>query len=446
MTRIDSKGSLVVQKARQLIEKEGLLKKGESLVIGLSGGADSVALLLVLMELREEYELTLSCAHVNHGLRGQEAVQDMEFVKKLCKRMEIPLSVLEENVEQYAKSHGFSVEDAGRRVRYRFFLEQGTEKIATAHTKDDNGETVLMNLLKGNLPKGILPKRGKIIRPLLSVTKAEILSYLNEKNQPFVTDASNFSTDYTRNRIRLELIPYIEEHFNKNFTNTVYNTTDIYHQEQAYFDELCQNFLEEHATHSKDCLSLSIEPLLNLHPAVGKKILRFSYFQIAGEEGRISYEEIERIYRLCLTGQSGQRILLSSSREALRCKDRLIYQKKEEPVLFSILLSENTPCILPTGETVVLSKEATTDCLYCYPISLKPSSVVTVRSRLPGDKIYFKNLEIHKKLSDFLIDKKIPLTERDKIPLITVDGEVRVVIGHFYETPDSESELYIIVK
>ncbi len=448
MTRINSKMSSVVAQANATIQAESLLQQGDCVVVGLSGGADSVALLLVLMELREEYGFTITCAHVNHKLRGEASVRDMEFVVELCKRLQLPISVLEEDAERFAKEHRLSIEDAGRQIRYRFFAEQGADKIATAHTKDDNAETVIMNLVKGNLPKGILPKRGNIIRPLLGISKEELYRYLEEKQQPFVTDETNFSPDYVRNRIRLEVIPYIKEHFNTNFTNTIYHTSCILREEESYFLELCEEFFGKYASVMQDSVCLEMKPLMKLHSALGKKILRYTYFQTTGGTGRISYEEIERIWRLCHKGKSGQRVQLSQSWEVVRCSDRLVFQTVAKPKEFCFSLTENATCQLPSGMTVYLAKQPETECSYCYPVTVFSGATVCIRNRKPGDTLYFKNLNIHKKLSDFLIDKKIPQTCRDDIPLVTVDGEIRVVVGHFYEETDKNSEYiyHIVVK
>ena len=157
MTPIDEKKPIFLDKVQKTVEQYGMLSYGDSVLVGLSGGADSVALLRVMLALREEYGLQISCAHVNHGLRGECAERDAEFAKALCKEQGVPLCSLEENVKAYATRHGLSVEEAGREVRYLFFKEQKTDKIAVAHTMDDTAETVLMNLLKGNLPLGCSP-------------------------------------------------------------------------------------------------------------------------------------------------------------------------------------------------------------------------------------------------------------------------------------------------
>ena len=448
MTRIDSKPLSVVAKAKALIQTEAMLKKGDSVLVGLSGGADSVALLLVLLELRREYDITISCAHVNHGLRGEDSLRDMEFVKALCNSYHLKLSILEEDVQRFAKKHRLSIEDAGRQIRYRFFGEQKTDKIAVAHTKDDNAETVVMNLVKGNLPKGILPVRGNIIRPLLGVAKEELYEYLQEKQQSFVTDESNFSKDYTRNRIRLDVIPHIKEHFNKNFTNTVYYTTCILREEENYFNGLSEDFLQEHGEISENSVSLDIDALGTRHSAVGKRILRYAYYRVTDGQGRISYSETERIFRLCESGQSGQKILLSHPWEAIRTGGKLVFRKVQHAAGFCFSLVGNEDFQLPSGMKIALVKEPAETYSYCYPITVLPGDTVTVRSRRSGDTLYLKNLNIHKKLSDFLIDKKIPVTLRDEIPLIVVNDAVRVVVGHFYEEPHENMEYryYIAVK
>ncbi|MBQ7791956.1 MAG: tRNA lysidine(34) synthetase TilS [Clostridia bacterium] len=310
MTRIDATRERFLQTVKKTVADYQMLHPGDSVLVGLSGGADSVALLLALLSLQEEYQLAVSCAHINHGLRGEFAKRDMDFVIALCKNLSVPLFVLEEDVGAYARKKGISVEAAGREVRYRFFGEQNTDKIAVAHTKNDCTETLLMNLTKGYLPLGIPPKRGNIIRTLLGVTKEEIYAFLEANGQNFVTDETNFSKEYTRNRIRLEFIPYIEENFNKNFTNTIYNTSDILWQEQDFLEGTVARFLGENATFSDGRISVSAKAVAISHPAIARKAVRRCYYQLAGELGHISFEQIERLSGLCKTGQSGQKIEL----------------------------------------------------------------------------------------------------------------------------------------
>lgn len=206
---------------KEYITRCGMLKSGDSVVVGLSGGADSCALLLVLLSLRDEFSLNIQACHINHNLRGEESDGDEAFVRSLCERLGVPLRVFSIDVKGAARKHE-STEETARKLRYECFGEMclGGAKLATAHTASDNAETVLMNLIRGTGTKGlggIPPVRGKIIRPLLCLTRGDTERICRENGVDFVTDSSNISDDYTRNRIRHNVIPLLEE-FNPSFT------------------------------------------------------------------------------------------------------------------------------------------------------------------------------------------------------------------------------------
>ena len=203
------------QKVIDTIVKYNLIEKGDSIVIGLSGGADSVCLTLVLNELKNDYDLSLKAVHINHCLRGDEADRDMQFCKDFCKTLNIPLECYKIDVKSEAKKAKKGVEEYARGVRYQCFLKEcGGGKIATAHNLDDKAETLIFNIARGCSVNGIssIPaKRDNIIRPLIGVSRSEIERYLREKNQPFVTDSTNLGDEYTRNKIRHNVLPVLKE-------------------------------------------------------------------------------------------------------------------------------------------------------------------------------------------------------------------------------------------
>ncbi|MBR2876507.1 MAG: tRNA lysidine(34) synthetase TilS, partial [Clostridia bacterium] len=209
---------IINKKAKKAIEKYGMLKNGSKIIVGLSGGADSVCLLHFLHSVKDEYNLTICAAHVNHGIRGEEAVSDSEFAREMANSLNIEFKLSEVDCIEEAELHNETVEEAGRRLRYEFFdslRTQESDVIATAHNCNDNAETVIFNVSRGsalNGAKGIPPKRDdRIIRPLIFCTRAEIEGYCEENNLSYVTDSTNLSDDYTRNRIRHIIIPELEK-------------------------------------------------------------------------------------------------------------------------------------------------------------------------------------------------------------------------------------------
>ena len=205
----------MTEKIFEFIKKEHLLSDGDTVVCGLSGGADSVSLLLAMNELKERLNITVEAVHVNHCLRGDESDRDEEFCRKLCEKLGVAFNSFRVDVKSYAAANSLSDEEAARKLRYGVFADNTKgKKIATAHNANDNLETVILNLARGSALKGMagIPvKRDNIIRPLLTVSREEIESFLNERGQDYVTDSTNLSDNYTRNKIRHNIIPLLRE-------------------------------------------------------------------------------------------------------------------------------------------------------------------------------------------------------------------------------------------
>ena len=211
------------------IDEYGMIKKDDCITAALSGGADSVCLLIILKELSDKYSFTLDALHINHCIRGKESDRDEEFCRNLCKKYDIPLTVIRTDVPAAAAESKKSLEETARDIRYQAFEKHAGDKgkIATAHTVSDNAETVILNMARGTGLKGLCgipPVRDNIIRPLIDVTRQQIEDYLKSMNQGFVTDSTNLSDDYTRNRIRHKIIPEllkINEGFYKTFSSEI---------------------------------------------------------------------------------------------------------------------------------------------------------------------------------------------------------------------------------
>ena len=234
----------MLEKILRWVRENSLVSAGDTVICGLSGGADSVSLLLILRELSGTLGITVEALHVNHCIRGDESDRDETFCRELCERLGVSFSAVRCNVPEYAEKSGLSHEEAARKLRYQIFRENSAGKlIATAHNANDNLETALLNLARGTGLKGLtgVPvRRGNIIRPLLCVTRAEIEAFLSEKGQSFVTDSTNLSDDYTRNKIRHRIIPLLEE-INPAVITTFINSADTLREE----DELIASLTDE---------------------------------------------------------------------------------------------------------------------------------------------------------------------------------------------------------
>jgi tRNA(Ile)-lysidine synthase len=230
------------------IEKYGMLKAGDTAVVGLSGGADSCALLLALLALKERLGITVTACHINHNLRGAESDGDELFVRRLCEERGVPLTVFSVDVHGSAQKHE-STEETARKLRYEKFAElcKNGERFATAHTASDNAETVLMNMIRGTGTKGLAgipPLRDMFIRPVIFCTREDTEKYCRENGIEFVTDSTNLSDDYTRNRIRHKLIPLLEE-FNPSFIAAVTRMTGAVGDDSAFLDAYSEQCAKE---------------------------------------------------------------------------------------------------------------------------------------------------------------------------------------------------------
>jgi tRNA(Ile)-lysidine synthase len=226
----------LVRKMINTIEQHNMIQANDRVIVGVSGGADSVALLRALRAVQSNYNLTLIVCHVNHKIRPGAAERDQKFVEELCRELGVECHVKEAHVETLAKEWNMSDEEAGRKVRYDFFNETAGVygKIATAHNKNDNAETVMMRFMRGTGLHGLtgIPyQRDNIIRPILDISRDEIEEYLEEIGQTHITDETNLQPIYTRNKIRLNLIPEIQREFNPNFVETLTNNISTYRDE-----------------------------------------------------------------------------------------------------------------------------------------------------------------------------------------------------------------------
>ena len=236
---------MMLTKVYKFIKDNNMICRGDTVVCGLSGGADSVALLISMSELSEKLGISVEALHVNHCLRGTESDGDEQFCRELCARLNVPFKAISCDVRSYAEQYSLSTEEAARKLRYDIFREHSKgKKLATAHNANDNLETVILNLARGTGIKGLagIPMiRGNIIRPLLTVTRKEIEDFLAKRSQPYVTDSTNLSDDYTRNKIRHRILPLLSE-INSSAVETSINSINTVREENAFIEAMnkCQ--------------------------------------------------------------------------------------------------------------------------------------------------------------------------------------------------------------
>ena len=289
-------------KVESIIEKYEMIYEGDRIVAGVSGGPDSMCMLHILLRLKDKYNLSIFVAHLNHQFRGKEADDDAEYVKHICEEWGIPVFIKVFDVPAYAKETGLSAEEAGREIRYKLYDEVAKkvngEKIAVAHNMNDHVETILMNLLRGSGIeglKGIEAVRDRIIRPLINVERDEIEEYCWMNGISPRIDKTNLQPIYGRNKIRLELIPYIKNNYNPNIMSTLYRFSDIAFLENDYMDKEAENLFFEVASNYKNSIKYNIDKLVKLHPALQRRVIRIGLGKILGNLKGIEYKHIEEI-------------------------------------------------------------------------------------------------------------------------------------------------------
>jgi tRNA(Ile)-lysidine synthase len=298
-----------LDKIKSTIRKHNMLQKGDSILVGVSGGPDSVTLLHVLDSLKKEYSLNILIGHLDHKFRGEESAGDRKFCEELAKKYNLEIIWEEIDVPKAAKEKGISPEEAARFERYDFFKrtvkERGMDKIAVGHTRDDQAETVLMRIIRGAGMKGlggISPVKdiqgNKIIRPLIEVSRKEVEDFISEAGLKFRTDSSNEKSIYTRNKIRLELIPLLEKDFNSNIKEVLANMAENLQIENDFLSRYARRKFKSVSSIKHEEILIDIKKFKKQPEAVRKRILRAALEELKGDLRRLTYQHWKEIEEL----------------------------------------------------------------------------------------------------------------------------------------------------
>ncbi len=388
------------------IERFGLLENAKNITVALSGGADSMALLGVLLQIREEFGLNVSAAHFNHMIRGEEAERDEEFVKAECKKRGVELFVGRGDVPLYARSNKISTELAARKLRYEFLNSVSKGLIATAHTASDNLETVIFNLARGSSIDGLCgipPKRDNIIRPLILSSRKQIEEYCEENSIPYVTDSTNSSCEYTRNHIRHNIIPLLKE-INPSIESAVLKSSNLLREDAEFLSETAETFLKENI--KEDYLSL--EGFDELPVSIGKRVIR--RFIEDREDITLENIHIEEAYNIALNGGKSN---LPKDKFAVCKRGKLSIEEKtaEYP--------EKTVKITECDNKFFENTQKVNNLFLNYSIDCdKIVGKWNIRTRLAGDSIRLKGRGCTKQMNRLLSEEGIPVSERDSLPVI----------------------------
>lgn len=325
----------MLEKTEQTIKKYNLIENGDKIVIGVSGGPDSMTLLNLLQKLKEKYNLELYVAHINHMIR-ENAKIDEEYVKKYCENNNIKYFIKRANVIEEAQKEKKGLEEKGREIRYNFFEEvlkkTNSNKIAIAHNLNDRVETIIMNIIRGTGMsglKGIEAKRGKYIRPLLETPRKEIEKYCNENQINPRYDETNKDITYTRNKIRNIVIPYLEKEFNPNITNGIIRLSDIIKEEQEYIDNEIKKAYKEIIIKEEQGIYYDLKKFNNKDKVIQKGLILIGIEKIFGNSKGIEKINIEDIIKLC-NNNIGNKYLKPNKKTKIEIKNKQIIIKEEK--------------------------------------------------------------------------------------------------------------------
>ena len=325
----------VEEKVLKTIQKYNLIQPNDKVVLGVSGGPDSLFMLYILNKLKEQLKFNIIVAHVNHMIRA-EANAEEEFVKKFCQKIDIEFYSKRIDVEKYANNNKIGTEEAGRKVRYDFFEEilekTSSNKIAIAHNKNDKVETIIMHLLRGSGIsglQGIEPiKNNKIIRPIIQIERSEIENYCEQNQLEPRIDKSNFENKYTRNKIRNVVIPYIKEEFNPNIIETVTRLSEIITEENQYLEKQTEEAYQQILIEEKENqIRLKLKEFNNLERVIKNRIILYTVTRLRGTCIGIEKIHIEDIIKLC-QNNIGNKYLTPNKGLKILIKDKNIYFMK----------------------------------------------------------------------------------------------------------------------
>ena len=440
-----------MKKVIEFIKENDLIKENDNIILGISGGADSVCLLYIINDIRNSFSLNITAVHVNHSIR-ETAGRDEAFSKELCEKLGISFVSYTIDCPKIAEEHKLSLEEAGRNERYRLFEETGRQsygeggfKIAVAHHMDDLAETLLFNLSRGSGINGLASikvKNGCIVRPLLCLTRKEIEEYLSENGISHIEDETNSDDDYARNRIRHNIIPELNE-IAPGAVKNMGRTASQFGEIEDYLTIKTDELWDKYAEKSEEGILIK-EGMIKEHPAIVKRAIHRVLIEVAGRARDIASIQIEAVYDLLLAKTGHKRDLIYNM-EAVRDYAGVMISLKTE------LSDEEKEAILSNLTFEIkdrdFSQNIPTDLYTKWFDYDKIRNCPNVRFRQNSDYLTINDRDEKKSLSDYMINEKIPAKKRDSIPLLTDGDHVMWVVGYrisnAYKVSDDTKKLLV---
>ncbi|MDD4090970.1 MAG: tRNA lysidine(34) synthetase TilS [Smithellaceae bacterium] len=456
----------MIKKIEHTLRKYSLLEEGDRVLVALSGGADSCALLLVLAALAPHWRLELIAAHFNHGLRGAASDEDEAFCRRLAEQA--GLVFVTQKLAAPGIPAGLSPEDYLRKERFRFLdrtaADHGAHKIALGHHRDDQAETFLLNMIRGSGLdglKGFLPIRdNRYIRPLIEASRDEILAFLHERGAGFRKDDSNESEVYLRNRVRLELIPFLREKYNPRMEQTLARTAEIIRRDDSFIDGCVRKILHSpHIQKTQQEISFSASYFSSLHEALIYRVFKALLESLAPKTGGFSSSHLEALAGLLKEQKTGKKLSLPYGLSARREYDRIVLAAGPEEKIYDYEYPLTIPGEVDVRERrmmVALSraKEAPVNVKTGFTFYFDGDKIrepLVIRNRRNGDWYEPLGTKGSRKIKKLFIDRKIPRRERDRIALLA-DRESVIWIENLHAservkvTPETKNILVLEIR
>lgn len=427
------------EKFLENIKKYNMLEYSDKVLIAVSGGMDSMSLFHNMVSIKDEYNLDMCVCHLNHGLRNT-AKRDEEFVKKYCEDLKIKVFTKKVDMNKYAEENKLSSEDAGRKLRYEFFNEiaGNDRKIFLAHNANDQAETVLFRIIRGTGIDGLCAMEyvtNNLYRPLLNIKRLEIEDYIHSNKVEYVQDETNFEDIYSRNKLRLKLIPFIEENLNSNFVDSLIRLSEISKDNTSYIREIVESYINKNYKNKV----LDLKDIGLNHDYICKEIIREFLRKSIGNIEGITKKNIEDIFEMIKTSTSSKITVRGISVE--RSYDSLYISEdfpKEniEPIVLKCGINETK-----LGKFIVNCNENIGE--YNKYISIDKDKIkgdLVVRNRRNGDRFNPIGMKTYKKLKDYFVDEKIEKYKRDITPIVCDEEDI------IWVCPYRMSDKYKITK
>ena len=437
----------MLEKIKKTIKNHSMLAYGATVIVGVSGGPDSTALLAALSLLSKEYGLKLFAVHINYHLRGAESNGDQKFCENLCRRLRVPFEAVQADFSRGKK--GGSIQDAARNFRYMVFSVKASESkaacVAVAHNRDDQVETMLMRFLRGSGTEGLagipptreLSRGVRLIRPMIDIPRKDIEKFLAEKKFRARQDSSNRKELYLRNKIRLRLIPLLKREYNRGFDEAAIRLIRILNEENSFLAEASEKAFNRLKVTGDGCCSFACANLNVLHPALLKRVLRAGIEQVKGDLTGLEFQHFEKIAEILCLGRGKADLPGNVAAQVHSGKLYLRMKSGEKQDLIPLVF----PGITKTGRFKIRAVPGRAPSAFKGPshayIDLKKISLpLCVRSRRAADRFTPLGMKGKKKLQDFFVDLKLPEFERDAVPVV-VDGTGKVVWVAGYRIDDT---------